>query len=196
MGSLTRQPTSHTPYNIYTTQKQPFHPFGIKFTSPGSSIISTSHNQARQPNYYSVQKSSSRGDGIRLDINDLRIKNQRNLSLERPRENYSSGSNNKNISLGTVFNSNQGHTPSSSGYLKHTMSAYELKRSYIDSLREKNPTLNGNGIINGNSHTLINSSHNIIGNTGSNKVKKSSYRNGEKISISMLNNFHYHRNDR
>lgn len=48
--------------------------------------------------------------------------------------------------------------------MKHAVSAYELKRSYLDGLKDKN--LGG-------------------------KVKKSSLKNGEKISISMLNNVHY-----
>jgi hypothetical protein len=68
------------PYtNIYTTHKQTFHPYGIKLTNP-SPLIS-SQPIIRQPNYYSVQKSSSRGNGIRLDIHDLKIKNQRNYSV-------------------------------------------------------------------------------------------------------------------
>lgn len=91
-----------------------------------------------------------------MDINDLRIKNQRNFSVERQRENFSVN----NLTIGGTPQGREG----SMGYLKHAVSAYEMKRSYIDGLREKNL---------------------------STKVKKSSFKNGEKISISMLNNLHY-----
>jgi hypothetical protein len=90
-----------------------------------------------------------------MDINDLRIKNQRGFSVERPSENFS-----VNLTIG----GGGGQVRENGGYLKHTVSAYEMKRSYIDGLREKNL---------------------------SKKVKKSSFKNGEKISVSMLNNLHY-----
>ena len=133
IGSITKQsPLHQLPYtNIYTTQKQPFHPFGVKLSTPTSTLISSSQYQIRTPNYYSVQKASSRGSGIRLDIQDLRIKNQRNFSMERPRENFSI-INSLTIG-GTRHNSNE-----SMRYLKHGVSAYELKQSYIDGLRDKN----------------------------------------------------------
>lgn len=74
----------YNPANIYTSHRQVFHPLGAKVAST-SSLISSNHPKSvtyvRQPNYYSVQKSSSRGDGVRLDIQDLKIKNQRNYSM-------------------------------------------------------------------------------------------------------------------
>lgn len=85
IGSITRKSSiPYNPANIYTSHKQAFHPLGTKVAST-SSLISSNHPKSvtyvRQPNYYSVQKSSGRGEGVRLNIQDLKIKNQRNYSL-------------------------------------------------------------------------------------------------------------------
>lgn len=85
VNSITRKASiPYNPANIYTSHKQAFHPLGTKIGST-SSLIASNHPKSvtyvRQPNYYSVQKSSNRGEGVRLDIQDLKIKNQRNYSM-------------------------------------------------------------------------------------------------------------------
>lgn len=142
---------------------------GMKVSTSSSSLIgdnniynnhSKNTSYIRQPNYYSVQKSNNRYDGgARLDIQNLSIKNQRNYSVERIKDIYSSpnfhltqqynphGINtsiNKNINnyhKGGHHNYNKSANDLSlnnSTSLKHAVSSYELKKSFIDGLRDKN----------------------------------------------------------
>lgn len=140
---------------IYTSHKQTFHPLGAKVASMSNLI--TSNNQRpvpymRQQNYYSVQK-SNQGDGVRLNIQDLKIKNQRNFSVEKLRESYSTSN--------LPYN-RKPQNPNS--FLKQSTSSQDLKKSYLDSFRDKEH-VSGKG--------------------------KSYLKNGEKNSINALNNFHY-----
>ena len=93
----------------------------------GPNIQNKSVTYIRQPNIYSVQKSSNRGEGARLDIQNLSIKNHRNYSVEKVKDIYS----------GQHFNNSQSFIhQTGNNSIKHVVSEHSLKKSYLDGYRD------------------------------------------------------------
>ena len=124
---------------------------------------SNSHSHTKSVSY--IKPSSSylnlKGDSpgprkMGLDIQTLNIKNQRNMSVDRVRDIYSSQQ------LSTAYNQN-GRSNNIKG-ASQTNNSYDMKKGFLESFKDR---------------------------VMAPKVKKSSMRNGEKISVSLLNNMHY-----
>lgn len=99
--------------NYGSTNRQPIHTKSVSYISP---------------NYYSVEKTPVRNQGIKLDIQTLLVKNHRNFSsVDRVKDGYSDTSH-----LSSLKNSKPMTQPI--GFMN-----YEIKKGYIDGFRERLP---------------------------------------------------------